>query len=327
MMSISTRHRYLSLSAMVCFSTLLALPAPARAQRAIQPIVVFGDSLSDTGNAFTFTKASSTPPDFGLDALLVPSYPYARGGHHFTNGATWIEQLARPLGSSRSVQPAFASANPYAMNFAIATVRARQDGVNPSLSFLVSTFLERTGGVAPSDALYVIEVGGNDVRDALVVAQAGGNPLPILQATATAIANNIATLYAAGARKFLVWNVPDVGLTPAVRLIDAQFPGAAAGATLLTKTYDNLYFAPALASVSGLPGIALVPFDAFALITAIAADPAAFGLVNVTAPCVTPDDPPFTCERPDLYLFWDGIHPTTAVHAIIAAQAAHLLGL
>ncbi len=303
-----------------------ATPDRARAQGAPAQIVVFGDSLSDDGNAFVFTRNPSTPPDFGLDALLVPSAPYARGGHHFTNGDTWVEQLARTLGESRSVQPAFASSNPYAMNFAIATVRARNDGVNPSLSFIVDAFLQKTGGVAPSDALYVIEVGGNDVRDALTVAQGGGNPAPVLQAAVAAVASSVSTLYAAGARNILVWNVPNVGLSPAVHLAELHSPGAVAAATMLSQGYNGL-LAGALAPLTGLPGITIVPFDAFALVTAIAANPAAFGLVDVTDACLTPNDPPFVCRQPDEYLFWDGIHPTTAVHAIMARTIASLLGL
>ena len=57
----------------------------------------------------------------------------------------------------------------------------------------------------------------------------------------------------------------------------------------------------------------------------LVANPAAFGLTDVTSPCITPYVPPFTCGTPDEFLFWDGIHPTKAVHDIIAQEAATVL--
>ena len=293
------------------------------AQASISAIVVFGDSLSDTGNAFAVTREPGVPPDFGLDEFLLPSTAYARGGHHLTNGATWVEQLARPLGLARSVQPALRSSSPHALNFAAATTRARQTLTSPSFSLLVAAFLQKTGGVAPSDALYAVELGGHDVRDALEVALVGGNPLPILQAGADAIGDNIRILYAAGARNFLVWTVPDVGRIPAILAI----PGASGPATTLTQIFNGL-LAAELADVAGdLPGINIIPFDAFGLIANIVMNPAQFGLTNVTTACITPNDPPFFCQNPDEYLFWDGIHPTEAGHAIIAQAIAQLLGI
>ena len=73
-----------------------------------------------------------------------------------------------------------------------------------------------------------------------------------------------------------------------------------------------------LLPVLGLPGIVVVPFDAFGLITSIASGPDQFGLTNVTDACITPNVPPFSCRTPDEYLFWDGIHPSRAGHAIAA---------
>ena len=54
----------------------------------------------------------------GLDLVtLVPSAPYATGGGHFSNGKTWIEQLAGAVGLS--VKPAFAGSDRRASNYAV----------------------------------------------------------------------------------------------------------------------------------------------------------------------------------------------------------------
>ena len=309
----STRHLLLSLT------LLVTVAAPLLAQDSAPTFVVFGDSLSDPGNGFALIKTNATPPDFGMNALLIPSAPYARGGHHLTNGDTWIEQLAASLGASSSVLPAFASSNPHAMNFAIGTARARDDGVNPSLSDEVAAFVQRTGGQAPADALYVIEIGGNDVRDAVASGDQAA-ALAILQSAANATADAVSLLHAMGAQHFLVWNVPNAGLTPAARL-----SGTTAAAALATTTFNGL-LVTALTPLQ-LAGVGIIPFDANALVTAIVMTPQAFGLTDVVDACVTPGVPPFTCKTPDQFLFWDGIHPTTAGHALIAHAVALLLGI
>ena len=219
-----TRQRQSTARILACCLSLLLVPtARAAAQSSDLPLVVFGDSISDSGNAFAFIHQNATPLDFGLNALLVPSAPYAMGGHHFTNGDTWIEQLAARFHVGQYTQPAFASASPHAMNFAIATARARDDGTcgahptpecHPSLALLIASFLQKTGGVAPPGALYVIQIGTNDVRDAIArIANPppGEDPLQtaiaaraILDSAVQAIGGGIGALYAAGARQFLV---------------------------------------------------------------------------------------------------------------------------
>src|SRR4051812_6016404 len=215
----------------------LATPQLASAQSRYSGIVVFGTSLSDPGNAFALRGEQSTPPDFALDPLLVPSAPYAGGGHHFSNGATWIEQFARSVGLAGSVRPAFAAADAAATNYAVGGARAYDDGINVNLGQQVTAFL--TGGSAVrSDALYVIEMGSNDIRNAFIVYAGGGDGAPILQAALGSIALNIQRLHAAGAREFLVWVAPNVALTPAIRSLG---PAAGGLATFLTQTFnDNL---------------------------------------------------------------------------------------
>jgi phospholipase/lecithinase/hemolysin len=302
---------------------VLATPGRAEAQAPYDGIVVFGTSLSDSGNAFALRGGSNTPPDYLLDPLLVPSAPYATGGHHFSNGATWVEQFARSLGLAGSVQPAFRASSAVATNFAVGAARAYDDGINVNLSAQVDAFLQGAGGAASPSALYVIEMGGNDVRDALVAYPTGH--LPILEQALASIAATVGRLHAAGARKFLVWSAPNPALTPAIRRLDSISPGAGQLATGLTQ-YFNLYLGNVLTQLSAAYGIDIARLDAYGLLTELVASPGQFGLADVTTACVTPDVAPFACTNPDEFLFWDGIHPTAAVHGIIAQRVASVLG-
>jgi phospholipase/lecithinase/hemolysin len=305
-----------------CLAGLLVQPGSIAAQSRFSGIVVFGTSLSDPGNAFVLVGEQSTPPDYMLDPLLIPSAPYARGGHHFSNGATWIEQFARPVGLAHSVRPALATPDPAVTNFAVGAARAYDDGVNFNLSRQVDLFLQRNGGVASSQALYVIEMGSNDIRDAFALSLTGGNGAPILSQALASIAANIQRLYAAGAREFLVWSSPNVALSPAARTL-----GEAAGAvgTQVTQAF-NAGLAQVLGQLTaGLPGSSFTLLDAYQVMNAIVAAPASFDLTTVTTACLTPNVPPFACHNADEFLFWDGIHPTRAGHAILAGEAANVL--
>ena len=322
MKAIVRRLTILSVWTFLASLVMLGASAIPTAQSRFSGIVVFGTSLSDPGNAFALSGDAATPPDFTLNPLLVPSAPYAKGGHHFSNGATWIEQFARTVGLGDAVRPALATNDPAVTNYAVGAARAYNDSINFNLARQVDAFLQRSGGAAPAHALYVIEMGGNDIRDAFQVYAAGGDGAPILQAALESIANNIQRLYAAGAREYVVWIPPDVALTPAIRTLG---PRAGALATTLTLTFNG-----GLAQIVGqlsaaLPGTSFARLDAYQLLNAIVADPAAFGFTTVATACVTPNLPPFTCKDAGEFLFWDGIHPTKDGHALLARAAAHML--
>ncbi len=316
----STRSRRLAfISLALVFAVLV--PGWVAAQSGIGQIVVFGTSLSDPGNAFVFIGVQNTPPYEFLDPLLVPDRPYAKGGHHFSNGATWVEQFSRPLGLAASTNAAFQGSSLKATNYAIGGTRAREGTGGATLGLQLQAFLQDFRGTAPSDALYVIEMGSNDVRDAFAVIASGGNGGPIIQAALEAISDAIVTLYQAGARRFLVWNVPDIGLTPALRSLGPEATGL--GTSVAGGFNDKLDLA--LLQLSSLPGIDIAKLDVFKALQDINKDPSAFGLDVVDKACVMPNIPPFECKMPDEYLFWDGIHPTKAGHAILAQMAATAL--
>ena len=302
----------------------MAASSGVAAQTTFSRIVVFGDSLSDPGNAFALNGALSTPPYDMLDPLLIPFSPYAKGGHHFTNGATWVEQFARPLGLAWSVRPAYQGAGTRAANYAVGGARARMEGNYVNLSAQVIAFLTDAGGQAPSDGLYVVEIGSNDVRDALAALASGGDAGVIISAALTSIGNSIGALHAAGARKFLVWNTPNLRPTPAIRALDGISPGAGQAVEFLGQSF-NAGLEAILWNLSKLPGIEVKRFDAYQKVNEVVANPGAYGLAVVNAACVAPNIPPFECKRPDEYLFWDGIHPTAAAHGILAQEVAAVL--
>lgn len=323
MVTLERRSRSVAQWSLVgCLALVLATPGWSEAQSRFSGIVVFGTSLSDPGNAFALVGDANKPHDFDLNPLLVPTAPYAKGGHHFSNGATWIEQYAQSIGLGNDARPALKNTHSPAANYAVGAARAYDDGINFNLTRQVDAFLQRSGGVASAQSLYVIEMGGNDIRDAFQTYATGGNGGPILEQALASIAANIQKLYGAGAREFLVWAAPNVGLTPAIRSLG---PGAQGLAGFVSQAFNG-GLAGVLAQLeAALPGVSFVRLDAFRLLTDILADPAAFDLTVVTTACVTPNVEPFSCHHADTFLFWDGIHPTKAGHAILAREAADVL--
>jgi outer membrane lipase/esterase len=324
---------------------LLCLSGMASAQLNFNSIVVFGTSVSDPGNAYALlahpiaglnldsSVSQNTPPYDTLDESLVPSAPYARGGHHFSNGATWIEQYAQGRGYAADVAAAFNSNSAKARNYAVGGARASNYPGRVNLPQQVQAYLSDVGQMPKADALYVIEMGNNDIRDALVAfftvyqtsydpAQAAAAANAVLGNALNSIAGNMQTLYTLGARKFLVMNAAKIDLVPAVT---AMGPQVAAVAANLTNGFNQGLAFNVVASLGVLPGIQIAQTDVATKMASVIQAPANFALTNATAPCVTPNIAPFTCQQPDSYFFWDGIHPTKAVHAIFAQQAADVL--
>jgi len=56
---------------------LTGLPAISQANGDFSEVFIFGDSLSDGGNIYALTGETSKAP-----YALVPTRPYAIGGHH-----------------------------------------------------------------------------------------------------------------------------------------------------------------------------------------------------------------------------------------------------
>ena len=320
------------LHGLVCASAiaLSSLSTPTFAQPSnIDRVVTFGASLSDSGNSFIWLSqhpecgTSLNVPPYDTIEDLVPSGPYARGGHHFSNGATWVEQFARHLALAGTARPAFQNTATKASNYAVGGARAIVDyPCRFNLPAQVEAYLTDFPHTSPL-TLVAIEIGGNDVRDGLVAALVyGQDPTPYITNAIASVAENISRLYLHGERRFLLLNVPDVGKTPAVRMLG---PAVAGFAGFLSQQY-NMALAGAVQDLTALlPGVDVKVLDVYTILNNVVASPDAYGFVNVTDACITPGVAPFTCATPDTYAFWDGIHPTQALHAIVAEQALALI--
>jgi phospholipase/lecithinase/hemolysin len=292
---------------------VLVLVAPAFAGPPRQ-FIVFGDSLSDPGNAFALLGTDTVPPFVSL----VPSAPYARGGHHFSDGQTWIEQLTKAGPALRNPGVFF--------NYAVGAARARLAGPY-DLSGQVSRYLADVGGQGAAEAIYVVWMGGDDVRDALqalATDQSGTQSALILQQAIGVIQNNLLVLYGAGARNFLVPNLPDVGLSPEAQ---QQGPLVQFYASYFAQQF-NAGLEQMLSGLQSALGVPIGRLDVFALHHEVFAAPALFGLSNASAPCIrlNTTTAPY-CEKPGGYLFWDGNHPTVAGHGVIAQRATAVISV
>ncbi|MGR9116582.1 MAG: SGNH/GDSL hydrolase family protein [Gammaproteobacteria bacterium] len=333
-------------------SSLLSLFFPAQSLAQNKPfdrIVGFGASLSDTGNVFILLSNPSEfgfdetcglgtpankPPYEALDDLLIPDGSYAKGGHHVTNGATWVEYLARGQGLAGTVRPAFRNVGTEASNYAVGGARALNFECRFNLSDQLDSYFADFSETS-KNTLVIMEIGGNDVRDVLAEAlnrlSNGEDPLQVQQdalfaifVTAQTIAGQVQELYENGARHFLFVNVPAIGRTPAVRMLDAANPGVAALANFLAEAFNGNLNGLAQ-SLNQLPENSVKILDLYTLLNDIIATPENFGIVNTTDACIMPGEPPFKCKKPDTYLFWDGIHPTKVVHEIMAHEAVEVL--
>jgi len=287
-------------------------------------VFVFGDSLSDTGNLADFIGTNiPNPPSFH---------------DSFTNGPVAMELLAEHYGlrADPSLWPTgFADVHGLGLtsgtNYAVGGATATDRGAGfffLDLPEQVSAFISHVGvDHAPSDALYAMLIGGNDIRTA---AHALNNSL-VFSGVASELAQ-LQRLIANGAKDLLVSNVPDVGLIP--EFTQGSPPDQDAAAHADSVLYDTLLGQGVQTLRVSNPGITLNYFDLFDFNNAIIANAAALGFTNTTDACydtggvptsavITPacgpaDPMTGAATNIDQFIYWDDIHPTAHVHALWA---------
>jgi len=259
-------------------------------------LIIFGDSLSDVGNAYNAGYGQ-------MGVLLVPpNYTLGKytDGPDTTPSSTkvgnWADQLAALLGVPDPT-PSSAGGGDYAYGGA-----QTGTGSPPGLGSQVSFFLYDFPSPSPN-SIYVLWGGANDLIKA-------PNAAALPAAEATAISNlkaEIGQLANADARNFVWFNLPPIGSVPVG--VQSGYPAALNSASAQFSS-DLSAAIPQLET--SYPGISITEVDAYSLLNQIIANPSAYGLTNVTGEALG------ASVNPDTYLFWDIEHPTTVGHGLIA---------
>jgi phospholipase/lecithinase/hemolysin len=284
-------------------------------------IVVFGDSLSDTGNDTDLTLAK-----YGV-AIPGPYADYTYG--RFTDGddtypsarkyfGVWVEQLAAMLPDRPAVQASLNGGTDYAYGFAttgggtgVFTLNASGTDyvIVNNMGQQISDYLAIHPRV-DKDALFVVWGGAINVLYA-------NSPQDIIDG-AIAEANDVNMLVQAGATHILVPNLPPLGAVPRLN----KSPATSVPATEASKLFNDTLSVSldVLSAFRFWNNPHIYRLDVYSLFNSVIASPEKYYLSNVTG--MSQDA---LTVNPDTYLFWDDLHPTTHGHDILALAALKLV--
>lgn len=294
---------------------LLSITLPLKASATtFTKLFVFGDSLSDPGNVFNATKALGDPTK-----VLPASPPYFDG--RFSNGRVWAEYFGDELGLSPAPVTALGNQPPNdGINFAFGgSTTGENNAIAPDVPTGILTQvdlftepLETFNQKADPNALYAVWGGGNDYLFGNNVDPA----VPIANLT-----NAVKSLADVGAKNIMVFNLPDLGQLPSTRIN----PTVSAGLSTLSALHNS----GLNATLAGFqqPGLNIIPVDVDSLVREIQANPGKYGFKDATNSCLVGDFSAIAagtatlCNNPDDFAFFDGVHPSTRVHNLIAQAA------
>ncbi|MEL7408265.1 MAG: SGNH/GDSL hydrolase family protein [Cyanobacteria bacterium J06558_2] len=272
-------------------------------------LIVFGDSLSDTGNVFQVSEGT-----------LPPSPPYAEG--RFSNGDLIIDIIAEAFELPGS-ESFLLGGN----NFAFVAAQTGEGSTEtefsgflpepidvPNIALQIDLYLSAQ---TPTDTdLFYIYGGGNDFLDAF----SEGTTTQIAESVVGNISDHITKLAAAGAETFIVPNLPSLGILP---LFSDQPPEAVALLDNVTNEFNQL-LDQELDAIAAELEVTIIEPDFNSVVDEIITNPEQFGLINTTE-SVLDITSGTLIGNPDQLFFWDFLHPTTAANEIIATEAISLI--
>ena len=301
--------------------TATAAPTP---NPTFSQIIVFGDSLSDTGNVRDRTDSKTG----GTAQFPSGTFNYSDG--RWTNSSdtdpgsatfvgVWHEQLARTFLNISAATYSLGGGTNYAFGGATTNEGTHEETVHTSPVFGDITItiddmgkqLDDYLAARPIDpnALYVLWGGGNDLFNDDSAAN--------VTATAARAAALMRQLARAGAKYIMVPNIPPLGLIPKYSDAPAiQRSLSAAAADYREELRANLTTSLSNLAAEGFTPT-LYPVDAWTNTIRVMAYPERYGFLDISSAVRGNSD-----ANPDDFLFWDEKHPTTAAH-YQTAKGAH----
>ncbi len=306
--------RFKSIAKALCWSIILTALSGAGTGALAQSLnfsklVVFGDSLSDTGNIAVI----DLPP------------PYFR--NRISDGPVAVDFIANSIGSNADSSRHFFG-SPRGFNYAVSGGNIlgsdRED-----LEQQVSTHLQRVNQSTDENALYVIIMGGNDLRDIRSITDSGIAAQRI-NAVASQLDAQINRLVEAGATSFLIANVPNIGRIPETLQRQSSDPTISSRAESYVGSYNSA-FARVVDKYRQRSDLAVSSFDLFQALENILNNASDLGFRNIEEGCFNPGDFPFSFDSPPIELdciifgfesrvFFDNIHPSSRTNELLAPR-------
>jgi phospholipase/lecithinase/hemolysin len=290
-------------------------------------LVIFGDSLNDVGNVSVVSQGTLPPSSLYFNTQLpgVPA-PLTR----FSGGPVWAETLAEAVGEP-PVLPSLLGGTDYSFGGASLVAPPIFQGV-PSVGQQVSLYLQGSASLGlqahtpAANDLFAFWAGANDFFSSTNAGATIDPSQPALE-----LAAEVKTLADAGAKRFVVNQLPPLGNVP-------YFQDLLAAGYINQATIDNInlwsvgfnaYLSAGLAGVQAAhPDALIIQEDTGALFQQWKADPSAFGFTDTTH-AVGPYNSTggglltsITAADASTHLFWDSVHPGAHAHELLGEKAA-----
>ncbi|MCO5583187.1 hypothetical protein L7F22_037095 [Adiantum nelumboides] len=313
---------------------------------------IFGDSLSDTGNNNNLvTLAKATRPPYGRDSpqqiptgrfsngLLGPDFvaeftglppppPYLSGGDDYLQGVSFASSGSGILNSSGNV---FGQHVP---------LRQQMVYFRKVRSALQAKLGE--GGVRNffAKALFYINIGSNDYIVNYLLTTGGVpsllqtqySPPQFVGLLQSNLELHIRELYGMGARKVAVVGLSLLGCVPFQLMLQGSKTGACIDSiNQLTRDYNAALLRRLQALQAAYADAHFTYLSTYNLVDSIVKQPSAYGFKNTTFACCGSGRfnawPTCSvrglfkvCDDASKYVFWDFVHPTTAVNKLAAVK-------